>query len=62
MMKNFMASRSLTQAKEPEEDPGGSDTTPFPGEDAVMKVYDGRPPLGRCHMSNLSPGTPTRCS
>jgi hypothetical protein len=28
--------------------------TPLPGEDAVMTVYDGRPPLRRLRMSSLS--------
>jgi hypothetical protein len=47
MMKNFMTSESLTRDNEPEEDPGGSDAKSFPGEDAVMMVYHGSPPLGR---------------
>jgi hypothetical protein len=62
MMKNFMISGSLTQVIELDEDSGGSDTMPFPGEDAVTTVYDGRPPPGRHHMSNLSPTTLTRYS
>jgi hypothetical protein len=61
MMKNFMISWSLTQAIELDEDPGGSDTIPFPGEDAVMMVYDGCPPPGRCRVSNPSLGTSTHC-
>jgi hypothetical protein len=61
MMKDFMTSGSLTQGKELEEDPGGRDTTPFPGEDAVITVYDGHPPPERHRMSNLSPGTMTHC-
>jgi hypothetical protein len=40
MMRNLMALGSLTQDKEPEEDPGRSDTKPFLKEDAVMTVYD----------------------
>jgi hypothetical protein len=47
MMKNFMTSGSLTQGREPEEDPSGSDAMPFPRKDAVMMVYDGRTPLDR---------------
>jgi hypothetical protein len=43
MMKNFMISGSLTRGMELDEDPGVSDTMPFPGEDAVMTFYDGRP-------------------
>jgi hypothetical protein len=62
MMKSFMISRSLTQDMEPEDDPGKSDVMPFPGEDAVMMVYDGCPPSRRHHMSNLSLKTPTCCS
>jgi hypothetical protein len=44
---------------EPDEDPGASDTMPFPEEDAVITVYDGRPPPRRRCMSNLSHVTPT---
>jgi hypothetical protein len=46
MMKNFMTSGSLTRDKEPEEDMGESDSTPFNEEDAVMMVYGGCPLLG----------------
>jgi hypothetical protein len=35
MMKNFMVLGSLTQ--------GESDAVPFPEEDVVMMIYDGRP-------------------
>jgi hypothetical protein len=56
MMKNFIISGSLTLGMELDEDPGGSDTMPFPREDAIMMVYDA-PPLGRRRMSNLSPRT-----
>jgi hypothetical protein len=45
-MKNFMTSGSLTRDREPKEDLGGRGATPFPREDAVMMVYDGRPLLG----------------
>jgi hypothetical protein len=38
MMKNFMVSGSLTRGMELDEDLGGSDTMPFPEEDAVMIV------------------------
>jgi hypothetical protein len=38
-----------------------SDTMPFLGEAAIMIVYGGCPPPGRGHVSNLSPGTSTRC-
>jgi hypothetical protein len=43
MMRNFMASGSLTRGRELEENPGRSDAMPFSGEDAVVTVYDGRP-------------------
>jgi hypothetical protein len=32
MMKNFMTSGSLTQGRELEEDPSGSDAMPSPGK------------------------------
>jgi hypothetical protein len=59
MMKNFMISGSLTRAMELDEVPDGSNTMPFPRENAVMMIYDGCSPLGRCRMSNLSPATLT---
>jgi hypothetical protein len=62
MIKNFMISGSLTRGMEHDEDSGGSDVMPFPGENAVMVVYDGCPPPERRRMSNLSPGTLTHCS
>jgi hypothetical protein len=37
-MKNFMTSRALTKGREPEGDPGGKGTTPFPEEEAVMVI------------------------
>jgi hypothetical protein len=43
MMRNFMASGSLTRGRELEENLGRSDAMPFSGEDAVMTVYDGHP-------------------
>jgi hypothetical protein len=58
MIKNFMISGSLTQGMELDEVPGRSDSMPFPREDVVITVYDGCPPLGRCHVSNLSTRTP----
>jgi hypothetical protein len=60
-MKNFMISGSLTQGMELDEDLGGSDTMPFPRENTVMMVHDGRPPLGRRHVSKLSFRPPTHC-
>jgi hypothetical protein len=41
-----MTSGSLTWGVELIEDPGGSNTIPFPGENIVMMVYGGRPPTG----------------
>jgi hypothetical protein len=61
MIKNFMTLGTLTRGRELEEDLGRSDTMPFPEEDAIMMVYDGRPPLGRHRVSSLSNGTLTRC-
>jgi hypothetical protein len=46
MMKSFMISGSLTQGTKLNEDSGGSDTMPFPGEDTVMMVYGGHPHQG----------------
>jgi hypothetical protein len=61
VMRSFMTSGSLTWCAELDENPGGSDTTPFPGENALMAVYGGRLPLGRCHVSNLIPRASARC-
>jgi hypothetical protein len=46
MMRRFMASGSITWGAELDEGPDGSDTTSFPEENAVMTVYEGRPPSG----------------
>jgi hypothetical protein len=43
-MRSFMTSRSLTWGAELDEEPDGSDMTPFPKENAVMMVYRGPPP------------------
>jgi hypothetical protein len=61
MMRSFMTSGSLTWGAELDEGPDGSDTTPFPKENATMTVYGGRPPSGRSRMSSLSPRAPARC-
>jgi hypothetical protein len=58
MMKNFMSSGSLTQGMEVDEVPNEGDAPPFPEEDTVMMIYNGRPLPGVRHMSNSSPGTP----
>jgi hypothetical protein len=61
IMKNFMNSGSPTQGTEINEDPGRINTMPFPKENTVMTVYDGRPLPGRRHVSKLSPGPSTHC-
>jgi hypothetical protein len=61
MMKSFMTLESLTWGAGLEEDPGGSNTMPFPMENTVMVVYGGHPPSVRRCESNLSPMTSTRC-
>jgi hypothetical protein len=40
MMKNFMISGFLTRDMKLNKDLGESDTMAFPGEDAIMMVYD----------------------
>jgi hypothetical protein len=65
MMKNFSASGSVAQGVEVDEVPDEGDTTPFPGEDTIMMIYDGcplLPPLGMHYLSNPSLGTPAHCS
>jgi hypothetical protein len=52
MMKNFMALGSLAQSMEVDKALDEGDTTPFPGEDAVMMIYDGHPSPGMRHMTN----------
>jgi hypothetical protein len=46
MMWSFMTLGSLTWGAELDEDPGGSDTMPFPRENAVSMVYGGCPHRG----------------
>jgi hypothetical protein len=57
MMKNYMASGSLTRCMEVDEVPNEGDTTPFLGEDAVMMIYDGRPSLVMRHVYSPSLGS-----
>jgi hypothetical protein len=59
MMTYFMASGSLARGMEVDEVPDEGDTMPFPGEDAVMTIYDGCPLSGMRCVSNPSLGTPT---
>jgi hypothetical protein len=55
MMRRFMTSGSLTWGAKLNEELNGSDTMPFPKENAIIKVYGGHPPLGRRRMSSPSP-------
>jgi hypothetical protein len=59
MMQSFMTSGSLTWGAKPNEGPDGSDTAPFPEENAIMTVCEGRPLVGRYRMSSLGPRIPT---
>jgi hypothetical protein len=61
MMMSFMTSGFPTWGTGLDEDPGGSDMMHFPRENTVMMVCEGRPPLGRCHVSKQSPRPPTHC-
>jgi hypothetical protein len=56
MMWSFMTSGSFTWGAEPNEGPNGSDTTPFPKENAIIMVFRGCPLVGRHRMSSLGPG------
>jgi hypothetical protein len=47
MMRSFMTLRSLALGAELDEGLDGSDTTPFPKENAVMTIYEGPPPPDR---------------
>jgi hypothetical protein len=62
MMKNFMASRSLTRGTEVDEVPDEGDMMSILGHDTVMMIYDGCPSQGMRHVSNPSLGTLGRCS
>jgi hypothetical protein len=46
---------------EVDEVPDEGDAVPFPGEDTIMMIYNGRPSPGLRCMSNLSPGTIAHC-
>jgi hypothetical protein len=61
MMKNFMALGSLARGMEVDEVLDEGDTTPFPEEDTVITIYDGRPSPGMGRISNPSLGTLARC-
>jgi hypothetical protein len=61
MMRSFMNLGFLSWGAELDEGPDGSDTTPFPEENAIITVYGGRLPLGRSCVSNPSPRAQTHC-
>jgi hypothetical protein len=61
MMKNFMASRSLTQGMEADEVPNDDGVMPINSQDAVMTIYYGCPSSGVHHMFNLGPGALAHC-
>jgi hypothetical protein len=44
MMRSFGTLRSLTRVAKLHEGPDWSDTTLFPEENAIMTIYEGRPP------------------
>jgi hypothetical protein len=44
MMKNYMTTGSLTKGKKHKDDAPGKAAAPFPGEKAVMSIYDGPVP------------------
>jgi hypothetical protein len=60
MMRSFMTSGSFTWGDEHDEGPDGSNTAPFPEENAVMTVFEGHPQWERHHMSSSGPRIPTR--
>jgi hypothetical protein len=60
MMKNFIASGSLSRGIEVDEVPDEGDAMPIPREDAIMTIYDGCPSPGMRHVSNPGLGTPAR--
>jgi hypothetical protein len=46
MMRSFMTLGSITWGAEPDEGPDGSDTTPFPEENAIMTSTGDTPHRG----------------
>jgi hypothetical protein len=46
MMRSFMTLGSITWGAEPDEGPDGSDTTPFPEENAIMTSMRDAPHRG----------------
>jgi hypothetical protein len=59
MMRSLMTSGSITRGAELDTGPDGSDTMPFPEENAVMIVYGGHSLSWRHCMSRLRPRAPT---
>jgi hypothetical protein len=55
-MMSFLILRSLTRGMELVKDPGGSNTMPLLGEDAIMMVYGGRPHQGGVACLPKAPG------
>jgi hypothetical protein len=60
MMQSFMTSGFLTWGTDLDKGPDGSGATPFPEENTVMTVFEGRPLFGGHHMSSLEPRISTR--
>jgi hypothetical protein len=60
LMKSFMTSRSILRGMEVDEDLDEGDSTPFPRENTVMMIYDGRPLPERHHVPDSSLRTPAR--
>jgi hypothetical protein len=54
MMKNYMTTRALVKGKKPKGDTPGKATVPFPGEKAVMSIYDGLVPHESQHKLKLT--------
>jgi hypothetical protein len=59
MIWNFITSKSLAWVTKPNKGSDGSDAVPFPEENVVMTVFEGRPLVGRHRMSSLGPRIPT---
>jgi hypothetical protein len=59
MVKNFMISGARSKGKKPDGGSGGKGTTPFPGEEAVMLMFNGPIPMSPSVSSNLHAGKST---
>jgi hypothetical protein len=60
LIKNFMATGSLSRGMEVDETPIKDDVTPFPVENAIMTIFERQPSLEKLHVLDLSTGTPSR--